>query len=344
MAHQAWAPARVDLRWWGDEDLVGVGRRAAGAATATPPFGRRCRRDERGGTPGQPRPGHPRGDVSRTSTAVTAAGRRESRVRRAGDGAAMGWTATLDRMTARCGQLLPAGRSQIGVVQEVGEPGANSSCSRWEATVCSATRWDPASSRASPLPAASSRRASPAVSPKVSVTRSMACGAWRIRIWVAALATTAWPRSLESRSAASWVITATPARRLRAAFASRYRNLAPSPSRSSVQASSTTTSGAEPAASGGDVDVAPDRIQREEHAGGAEFVGECRVDHTTRCRAEVWRWARRTGSGEASVHGASRAARLLAAGFSSLEGGGEVAQQRRGSGPGGGVVVDPGAL
>ena len=63
-------------------------------------------------------------------------------------------------------------------------------------------------------------------------------GAWRSRIWVAALAMTTWPRSEPSRSPTSWVMTASPARRLRALFARRDRNLAPSPSRSNVHVAS----------------------------------------------------------------------------------------------------------
>ena len=69
--------------------------------------------------------------------------------------------------------------------------------------------------RASPWGALSSSRASPAVRAKAVVTASMAWGAWRMRIWVAALETTARPRSLARTSAASWVTTVRPA----AAFA-----------------------------------------------------------------------------------------------------------------------------
>ena len=45
---------------------------------------------------------------------------------------------------------------------------------------------------------------------------SIAWGAWRRRTWLAALATTARPSSLPSRSSASWLIAVSPHQRLRA--------------------------------------------------------------------------------------------------------------------------------
>ena len=67
-------------------------------------------------------------------------------------------------------------------------------------------------------------------------------GAWRSRIWVAALATTAWPSGEPSRSPASWVTTVSPAQCLRADLAMRKRNSAPDGSDMSSHASSTITS------------------------------------------------------------------------------------------------------
>ncbi len=58
---------------------------------------------------------------------------------------------------------------------------------------------------------------------------------------MAALATMVLPRSVASTSAASWVATVSPAKYLRADFASRARNCAPAGWRISSHASSTTT-------------------------------------------------------------------------------------------------------
>ena len=76
---------------------------------------------------------------------------------------------------------------------------------------------------------------------RVRVISSIACEACLSRIWVAAFATTALPRSEPSTSAGSCVATVRPAECLRLALAIRNRNSAPAGSCISSQASSTTT-------------------------------------------------------------------------------------------------------
>ena len=78
--------------------------------------------------------------------------------------------------------------------------------------------------------------------------------------------------------------------------------------------------------------------------GARSSSASCRVDHTTRC-PRGWNVVGPSNSSlkEPSVHGESRAARVCAPGYSRLlQGGGEVAQQRRRPGPGVRVVADPG--
>jgi hypothetical protein len=82
------------------------------------------------------------------------------------------------------------------------------------------------------------------------------------RIWVVELAMTAWPISVPSRSAASCVMTDSPAQRLRAALAMRSRNLAPSGSFMSSHTSSTTSKRG--FLSWGIGDAAPDGVQGAE--------------------------------------------------------------------------------
>src|SRR5204863_422334 len=82
-----------------------------------------------------------------------------------------------------------------------------------------------------PRPAPSRNCCSPVESRKALARAGRVWGAWRRSTWVAALATTAWPSSVASRSAASWVTTVRPHQCLRADLARRNRKRAPASSR-----------------------------------------------------------------------------------------------------------------
>ena len=122
--------------------------------------------------------------------------------------------------------------------------------------------------------------------------------AWRSRTWVAALAMTAWPRSEPSRSPTSWVMTASPARRLRADLRQPVQELG---AFAVAQQHPRLVDDDQPARrrrrpAGGRVDVAPDRVQGEQHAGGAQLVGQLpgRPHHQLPGWARWWS-GRRTG-------------------------------------------------
>jgi len=144
------------------------------------------------------------------------------------------------------------------------------------------------------------------VRPNASVTASIAAGLAHQDLG-AAVEITARPWSEPRTSGASWVTTVNRPCLFRAAFAILNRKRAPSPSRSSIHASSTTTSrthrprpragrwpgprvpsgGEAPGRSSsprwwwvGGVDVAPDGVQGEQGPHRADLVGRCRNDHT----------------------------------------------------------------
>src|SRR6266511_3679039 len=131
-----------------------------------------------------------------------------------------------------------------------GEVAANW-CSRAEATAWNATRWEPARRRASPRPAARSMRASPPVRAKVSAIRSMAWGAWRIRIWVAAFAG-GFGQAVQEFGAF--------------AVAEQGPGFVDHDKPPDLRSGSTRLAAG--------VNVSPDAVEGEEHAGGAQFVGE----------------------------------------------------------------------
>ncbi len=199
-------------------------------------------------------------------------------------------------------------------------------CSAGEDTASNDVRLVPEINRPVPVRAASSSRRSPTVSPNASPTASMACGACLSRIWVAALDTTAWPRSVPSTSTASWVTTVRPALRLRAALDMRNRNRAPSPSRISSHPSSTTTRRRRSARvsavfsryCGGRSTCRQTWSRASRVPTVRSSSGRCRSDHTTRCpsgRCVVGPSNRSLK--EPTTHGASRAASSLAAGSGS---------------------------
>ena len=174
------------------------------------------------------------------------------------------------------------------------------------------TRADgPPARRPSPLRADSSSACSPADRRNSAVTLEIACGAWRSRIWVAELAITARPRSVDRTSSASWVTAASPAHALRADLASRYRNFAPSPSRISSHASSTVISRRLRLAGSETCRQVASRASRV--AAGRGSSGTSRRLKTTRCPSgRVVVGAANSPAWVPSVNGTSRSARAVA--------------------------------
>src|SRR5437764_7994385 len=140
-------------------------------------------------------------------------------------------------------------------------------CSVGEAMLWNATRWVPVDSNPWPRSAESRNCRSPADRSKVWVISSIACDACRSRIWVAALVTTAFPRSLLRTSAVSWVATVRPAQCLRDALAMRNRNSAPA-------CCCLVHDHQSRAADRRAADSAPYRIQGEQGANRFEFLGQ----------------------------------------------------------------------
>ena len=252
-------------------------------------------------------------------------GRPPPRVRAGPGGPAAGWLA--------CIRAISAG----SLVQR--------KCSAGEASAWNDTREDgPAASSPSPRRADSSSCRSPADSRNSSATLPMAWGAWRSRIWVAELAITARPRSVDSTSSASWVTAASPAHALRADFASRNRNFAPSGSRISSHASSTVISRRLRRAGSETARQVVSRASRV--AAGRSSSGTSRRLKTTRCPSgRVVVGAANRPAWVPSVNGTSRSASAVAAWrLRGAQRGREGGQQRRGPRPGPGVGGDPGPL
>ena len=165
-----------------------------------------------------------------------------------------------------------------------------------------------------------------AVRPNASAIGSMACGAWRIRIWVAALATTAWPRSEPRRSAASWVMTVSPG----VAFAGRLRHPVQEPGAFAVVEQRPGLVDDDEAARGAAGPVAVGRSTSRQIASSASSVpaarsssGSCRIDHTTRCPSGwVVVGPSNRSRNEPATHGASRAASCAAGVAAAVRGGG----------------------
>ena len=178
------------------------------------------------------------------------------------------------------------------------------------------------------------------------MTASIACGACRSSTCVAAFETTARPTSVASTSAASWVITDSPAWYLRADFASRNRNCAPRPARSISHASSTSTSrrvGVPVRFAVLTVRQIASRISSVPT--GFSSSGRSLIAYTTRCPSgAVVVGPSNSPLKEPDTYGYSRAARVRPASPVSLQRGGDVGQQRRGTPPGtrvGGDALGP---